>query len=472
MNHSILRYALASISLTSVTNAQLTTDTQDPESTKKQPNVIYIIADDLGYGDLSCYGQKNFQTPNIDKLALDGIRFTSHYSGSTVCAPSRSCLMTGQDTGNTYIRGNGEHQLRDEDFTVAEIFKQAGYKTGMIGKSCVTGNTQDAQAPHQSGFDYFWGTLSHKVAHWHYPKSVYTQGKQIPIEGNNGKTGTTYIQDEYAKRAVEFIEQSKDDPFFLLLSFSVPHASLQAPQEAIDPYIGKIPGDKSYKGGHYTAVKHIKATHAAMVTRMDKHVGMVIDKLADLDIDKNTIVCFTSDNGSHSEGGYHHSMLKSNGELRGGKRDLYEGGIRVPFIAKWPASVKAGQTSDHPSAFWDFLPTVCDLINVDTPSNIQGISFLPTLIGDEQTQHPYLYWEFQERKGRVALRKGDWKIVRYDIDKPNTNKPYELYNLKEDISEKKNLADKHPEKVKELYDLLKTARQQSPINQWNFKNQL
>ncbi|MDB9741992.1 sulfatase-like hydrolase/transferase, partial [Akkermansiaceae bacterium] len=201
----------------------------------KQPNIIYIIADDLGYGDLSCYGQQGFQTPNIDKLAEEGIKFTSHYSGSTVCAPSRSSLMTGQDSGNTYIRGNGEYQLREKDLTVAELLKQAGYKTGMIGKSCVTGNTTDAQAPHISGFDYFWGTLSHKAAHYHYPKQVFTQGESVEIAGNNGRTGSVYIQDRYTEKSLEFIEESKEDPFFLLLSFSVPHASLQAPEESVEP---------------------------------------------------------------------------------------------------------------------------------------------------------------------------------------------------------------------------------------------
>lgn len=445
---------------------------QSPENSK--PNVVYIISDDLGYGDLSCYGQKHFKTPNIDKLATDGIRFTSHYSGSTVCAPSRSCLMTGQDTGHTYIRGNGDHQLRDEDFTLAEVFKKAGYATGMVGKSCVAGNGSDPQAPHLAGFDYFWGTLSHKTAHWHYPKNICTQGEKITIEGNNGKTGTTYIQDEYTERAVEFIEKSKDDPFFLLLSFSVPHASLQAPQEAIDPHIGKMGKDKSYKGGHYLAVKHIKATHAAMITRMDEHVGIVVDKLTELGLDKNTIVCFTSDNGSHVEGGFHYSMMDSNGVLKGGKRDLYEGGIRVPFIVKWPSTIKAGATSDHPSAFWDFLPTICDIVDVEKPTDIQGISFLPTLKSnnEEQKQHPYLYWEFSQTNGRVALRQGDWKIVRYNILGTKKKSSYELYNLKDDLSEKNNLAKKHPEKIEEMRKLIKSAHKKSPVELWNFTDKL
>lgn len=438
----------------------------------EKPNIVYIIADDLGYGDLSCYGQKGFETPYLDQMAKDGIRFTSHYSGSTVCAPSRSCLMTGQDSGNTYIRGNGEFQLREEDLTIAELLKKAGYKTGMVGKSCVTGNTTDAQAPHISGFDYFWGTLSHKVAHFHYPKQVYSQGEAVKIEGNNGKTGSVYIQDEYTKRSLEFIEKSKDGPFFLLLSYSVPHASLQAPQEAIDPFIGKFKDEKSSKGGHYLACKHVKATHAAMVTRMDKHVGDVVAKLKELGVEDNTIICFTSDNGSHSEGGYHYNLLKSNGELRGGKRDLYEGGIRVPFIVKWPKEITAGRTTDHASAFWDFLPTVCDLVETEAPDHTQGVSYLPLLKGEEQPKHKYLYWEFQEKNGRVALRKGDWKIVRYNVNLKKKKTSYELYNLAEDMSENNDLAAKHPEKVKELLELMKSARTESPEKVWNFKGDL
>lgn len=437
----------------------------------EKPNIVYIIADDLGYGDLSCYGQKGFQTPHIDQMAKEGMLFTSHYSGSTVCAPSRSCLMTGQDSGNTYIRGNGKYQLREDDLTVAELFKQAGYKTGMIGKSCVTGNSFDAQAPHISGFDYFWGTLSHQTAHFHYPSRVYSQGKAIKIEGNKGKTGSVYIQDEYTKKSLEFIEQSKDDPFFLLLSYSVPHASLQAPQEAVEPFIGKFENEKRYKGGHYAACKHVLATHAAMITRMDKHVGDVITKLKDLGIEDNTMICFTSDNGSHVEGGYHYKYLQSNGVLRGGKRDLYEGGIRVPMIVKWPKVVTAGRTTDHASAFWDFLPTVCDTIGVESPENIQGVSYLPLLKGGEQVEHDYLYWEYQGKGGRVALRKGDWKIVRYRINEKKGNK-YELYNLAEDLSEKNNLAKKHPEKVQELLKLVKSARTASPEALWNFKGSL
>jgi len=468
---------IGQVALVVLSGALAQADDSSKESTPQtgKPNIVYIIADDLGYGDLSSYGQKGFETPHIDQIAKEGLKFTSHYSGSTVCAPSRSCLMTGQDSGNTYIRGNGKYQLRDEDFTVAELLKKQGYKTGMVGKSCVAGNSSDAKAPHESGFDYFWGTLSHKTAHWHYPSQVYSQGEAVKIEGNNGKTGSTYIQDEYTKRALEFIDRSKEDPFFLLLSYSVPHASLQAPQESIDPFIGKFDNEKSYKGGHYLAAEHVIATHAAMITRMDSQVGEVVAKLKEHGLEENTLICFTSDNGSHTEGGYHYRLLQSNGVLRGGKRDLYEGGIRVPFVVKWPKMITAGRTSDHASAFWDFLPTVCDIVGAEAPSYTQGISYLPLLKDEKQAEHEYLYWEFHGKDGRdrrVALRKGDWKIVRYNVNRKNEKSKYELYNIVEDISEKNDLANKHPDKVAELLKIMKTARTESPETIWNFKGEL
>jgi len=431
------------------------------------PNIVYIIADDLGYGDLSCYGQEHFETPNLDQMAAEGMRFTSHYSGSTVCAPSRSALMTGQDTGHTFLRGNGAHQLRPTDTTVAELLKKAGYRTGMVGKSCVTGNTMDPQAPHVAGFDYFWGTLSHRTAHYHYPKSVFSQGKVVPIPGNNGKTGSVYIQDRYTEKSLEFIEESQEQPFFLLLAYSVPHATLQAPPEAVEPFIGTFEDEVSYAGDHYLACEHVKATHAAMVTRLDQHVGQVMAKLKELGLEENTLICFTSDNGSHTEGGYHFDLLKSNGELRGGKRDLYEGGIRVPFIVKWPHVVAEGAISEHVSAFWDFMPTVCEISGVSAPENIQGLSYLPTLKGATQPKHQYLYWELTEKGGRVALRQGEWKVIRYNVRNRKQKAKYELYNLAEDLSEQHDVAAQHPDKVKELVSLLKSARTKSPINKWN-----
>ncbi|MEM1297477.1 MAG: arylsulfatase, partial [Verrucomicrobiota bacterium] len=373
----------------------------------ERPNIIYIIVDDMGYGDLSCYGQKSWQTPNIDRLATEGIKFTSHYSGSTVCAPSRSSLMTGQDQGHTRIRGNGNHQLLPEDITVAELLKEAGYRTGMIGKSCVTGNTKDAQCPHECGFDYFYGTLSHVTAHHHWPQFVFENGEQIEIPGNQGKTGEVFIQNRYTEKALSFVREDPEEPFFLLLSFSTPHADIDAPEEDVAPFLGKFEPEVAYKGGHYKGTKTIKANYAGMVANLDKNIGKLLGLLKELGIDENTVVSFTSDNGPTLAGGYHWDFFDSNGSLRGGKRDLYEGGIRVPFLVRWPAKITEGRESDHPSAFWDFLPTACDLAGAEKPSNIQGVSYLPTLLGTEQPKHDYLYWEFHEKGGKVALRQGD-----------------------------------------------------------------
>jgi len=434
---------------------------------EKKPNIIYIIVDDMGYGDLSCYGQKGWKTPNIDTLATEGMKFTSHYSGSTVCAPARSCLMTGQDQGHTYIRGNGPLQLRKEDTVVAELVKAAGYTTGMIGKSCVTGNTQDAQCPHDCGFDYFYGTLSHMTAHHHYPKSVWHNGKAEEIPGNNVKSGEVFIQNRYTDKALDFVTNNKEKPFMLVLSYSTPHADVCAPEEDVKPFIGKFENEKAYKGGHYKACKHLKATYAGMVANLDKNVGRLLAKLKELGLEENTVVSFTSDNGPHNAGGYHYNMHDSNGVLRGGKRDLYEGGIRVPFLVKWPAKIKAGSSCDHPSAFWDFLPTACELAGAEIPGNIQGVSYVPSMLGKEQPKHPFLYWEFHEQGGKVALRQGDWKLVGLNRSS-NNPRPYELYNLKDDLEESKNLAKENPEKVKELAKLLENHRSPSENKKWNF----
>lgn len=432
-----------------------------------KPNIIYIITDDLGYGDLSCYGQKHFSTPHIDRLAKEGIKFTTHYSGSTVCSPSRCSLMTGKDQGHAVIRGNGNHQLSKEDTTIAHILKQAGYTTGMIGKSCVTGNTQDAQAPFVSGFDSYYGTLSHVVAHHHYPQFVFDNGKKVEIEGNKGKSGPVYIHDRYAKKASEFIACNKDKPFFLLLSYNIPHADIDVPLDSATPFIGKFPNEKRYTGGHYKGSDHILANYAGMITRIDQHIGKMLDQLDRLELSDNTIVCFTSDNGPTTAGGYHYDLLDSNGLLRGGKRDLYEGGIRVPFLVRWPAKITPGRVSDHPSAFWDLMPTLCELTQQAAPPETQGISFLPTLLETKQSTHPYLYWEFHERGGRVCLRQGDWKIVGNKMKQKNSS-TWQLFNLKDDPYETRDLANHYPEILHKLVKLSKSARSPSHVKQWNF----
>ena len=428
-----------------------------------KPNVILVITDDLGYGDLSCYGQKFFETPNLDRLAKEGIRFTDHYSGSTVCAPSRACLMTGRDTGHAGIRANGKFALQPdpEDKTVASLLREHGYNTALIGKSCVTGNTQTPETLREKGFAYFFGTTAHQDGHFRYPKFVYENDKRIELDGNTLIAGPHYDLDLYTQKALAYLEQQEEKPFFLVLSYPVPHASLAAPEESLARVRPNIRNEQSNRSGkaHYAAVKEVKASYAAMVTRVDDAVGSILATLKAKNLDDNTLVLFTSDNGSHIEGGYHYSMLESNGKLRGGKRDLYEGGIRVPLVARWPKGIPAGRTTDHASAFWDFLPTICDLAGIAKPGDIQGLSYAPVLTGNPaaQQKHKALYWEFHELGGRRALRMDSWKLVQYGLKPAAFGKP-ELYDLSADLSETTNLAEKHPERVKEMLARMDHAR--------------
>ncbi len=428
-----------------------------PVTPPDKPNIIYIIVDDLGYGDLGCYGQQTSRTPVLDRLAANGMRFTQHYSGSTVCAPSRSALMTGLDTGSTWLRGNGEFELRPdpEDLTVATLLKRAGYCTAMVGKSCVTGNTQNPQRVLDKGFDIFYGTTSHKDGHHRYPRFIYDQTARVELTGNALHTGNAYDAELYTARAERFIDESAA-PFFLLLSYPIPHAAVLAPE-------GSVPGGAGMEPGkaHYTPVKEPAVHYRALVETLDSYVGRLLAALEKKGVARNTLLLFTSDNGSHFEGGYNPQMLNSSGPLRGGKRDLYEGGIRVPLIAHWPAGITRPGTSDHISAFWDFLPTACALAGVAAPDGVHGISYLPALTGKgEQRAHPFLYWEFHEQGTRRALRQGDWKLVQYDLKK--NGKPM-LFHLGRDLAETTDLADQEPGRVDAMLKLLDGRRTPSPI---------
>ena len=422
-----------------------------------KPNIIFIITDDLGYGDLGCYGQKTTQTPVLDKLAAEGIRFTQHYSGSTVCAPARSTLMTGLDTGSTWLRGNGEFELRPdpEDLTVATLLQRAGYRTAMVGKSCVSGNTQNPEHVLNKGFDVFYGTTSHKDGHFRYPHFIYDQGLRVDLEGNELHTGKSYDAELYTARAESFIQET-DGPFFLLLSYPIPHASVLGPEGSVQGGAGM-----KHKNGHYTEVKDPAAHYRAMVEALDAYVGRVLAALREKGVEKDTLIVFTSDNGSHFEGGYNPKMLESSGPLRGVKRDLYEGGIRVPMIAHWPGGIAKPGISDHASAFWDFLPTACELAGVDAPEGLHGISYAPTITGKgEQLAHDFLYWEFHEKGTRRALRQGDWKLLQYNLDKQG--KP-ELYDLGKDLAETKDLATEEPERVAAMLKIMEERHKPSPI---------
>lgn len=439
----------------------------DVPSQPSKPNIVYILADDLGYGDIGCYGQDVIKTPNIDKLAQQGMRFTQHYSGSTVCAPSRSSLLTGLHTGHTYVRGNGKYQLRDndQDITIASLLKEAGYHTATIGKAG-TGCTCDVGQPNKKGFDYFFGFLGHGAAHTYFPKEVYRNREKISFPENGGfKTwsGETYIQDVFLKEVLEYIEKHKKEPFFLHYASILPHAQMYAPEEFKKSYKGKFP-EKRYEGRHFGTCEDPNATTAGMINRMDWEVGQIVEKLKELGLYENTVVMFASDNGPHNVGGRDPEFFKSSGPYRGIKRDLYEGGVRVPFIVKWPGIVKSGSVTDHVSAFWDVMPSLLDIAGVKCSQKTDGISFYPTLTGQKQKEHEYLYWEFHERGKCQAVRKGKWKGVRKNILKGNMD--IELYNIEDDIHEDINVAEHYPEIVKTIAEIMEREHEVSPIEKF------
>ena len=451
---------------------------ESPKTDLQKPNIIYILADDLGYGDLSCYGQKRFQTPNMDRMAHEGILFTRHYAGCTVCAPSRSSLMTGQTTGHTPIRGNkewkpeGQWPMPAETFTIAEMMKKAGYETGGFGKWGLgyPGSEGDAN---MQGFDEFYGFNCQRMAHNYYPSHLWDNQKKVVLEGNSGDNFEEYAPELIHQRALQFIVKNKDKPFFLYYPTTIPHAELLVPQKNLKEFQGKFlpeksfrgskPGDEGFRDGAYGTQLESHAAFAAMVTLLDRMVGEILDKLKELELDNNTIVIFSSDNGPHLEGGADPDYFDSNGPLRGYKRDLYEGGIREPMIVRWPGKIPAGSKTDLISAFWDVMPTLAELAEIKIPEKTDGISFLPTLLGKKgQKQHKYMYWEFHELSGRKALRKGDWKLVKYNIQKPD-RATIELYNLSTDPGEQNNLAALNPGLVKELETLMVSARTESDV---------
>lgn len=443
-----------------------------------RPNIIYILADDLGYGDLGVYGQKKFKTPNIDKLAAQGMLFTQHYSGSTVCAPSRSALMTGMHTGHTVVRGNkevrpeGQHPIPDETYTIAEVLKKTGYATGAFGKWGL-GFPGSEGDPTNQGFDTFYGYNCQRIGHNYYPYHLWSNNDSIVLSENVDKKDGAYGPELIHEQTLRFIDDNKHKPFFLFVPSIIPHAELAAPEAYMKKHRGKYPPEKTYEGvddgpefnlGPYRSQEETHAAFAAMINILDDQVGDIMAKVEELGIAKNTIIIFTSDNGPHTEGGADPEYFDSNGPLKGAKRDLYEGGIRVPMIASWPGKITPNSTSNHVSAFWDILPTLSEIVDVTLPNDIDGISFLPTILGEnaKQKEHEYLYWEFHEKGGRQAVRKGNWKAVRYTVFE-NPDGPLELYDLKKDIGEENNVASKHPDIVADMETILKTARTPSDI---------
>lgn len=453
---------------------------------QKPMNVIYILADDLGYGDLSCLGQTKFSTPNIDKLAQEGMLFTQHYSGSTVSAPSRSCLMTGQHTGHTYIRGNkeiegaeGQEPLMADSYILPKMFKQSGYATGCFGKWGLgfPGSTGD---PMNQGFDNFYGYNCQREAHRYYPNHLWKNREKVVLSENAKFNLVQYAPDLIHSEALKFITDNKLQPFFAYLSYTIPHAEILAPDdEILAQFKGKFE-EKPFKarvGGEYNESMQVKeycsqaqpyANFAAMVTRLDRQVGEIVAKLKELGLDKNTIIFFSSDNGPHQEGGANPDFFKSYGPFKGVKRDLYEGGIRLPLIAWAPGKVKSGVKSNQTCAMWDMMPTLAGITGVKLSKNVQtdGISILPTLTGKgKQKQHKFLYWEFHEQGGKIAVRKGDWKLIIQKVLVSKDAEP-ELYNLAKDIHEDNNVAKQHPELVKELLQIMKNSHVDSKIFQF------
>jgi arylsulfatase A-like enzyme len=445
---------------------------------KQKPNIIYILADDLGYGDLSSYGQEKFKTPNIDRLASQGMMFSQHYSGSTVCAPSRSALLTGMHTGHTVVRGNkeiqpeGQYPIPDDTYTLAEVLKKAGYTTGAFGKWGL-GFPGSEGDPISQGFDEFYGYNCQRLGHHYYPDHLWSNKDSIVLKGNAGLLKTEYAPSLIHDKTIQFIEKNKSKPFFAYVASIIPHAELAAPADLMKKYHNKFLPEKKFKGvddgpkyrkGSYASQNESHAAFVAMIDLLDQQVGEIMAKVKELGLEDNTIVIFTSDNGPHKEGGADPKYFNSNGDFRGTKRDLYEGGIRVPMIAKWPGKIKAGSKSNLVSAFWDVFPTFATIAGVDIPDNVDGISFLPELLGDtkDQKKHAYLYWEFHEKGGRQAIRMGDWKAVKYNV-LTSPNKPMQLYDLTKDVGEKHNVASEHPDVVKEIEDIFKKARIPSDV---------
>ena len=447
--------------------------TEKPRRNSDKPNIVFIIADDLGYGDLSCYGQKLFQTPHIDRLAAEGIRFTQHYSGTTVSAPSRSSLMTGMTTGHTPIRGNkewkpeGQWPLPDSSFILPEMLRAAGYTTGAFGKWGLGYPGSEGDPLHQ-GFDTFYGYNCQRLAHNYYPGHLWDNDRKVILEENRGDTLAVYAPDLIHQRALQFIRTNRNKPFFLFYPNVIPHAELLLPDQYMQEFRGKLLPEKPFKGsepgeahfrlGAYGSQPEPHAAFAAMVTLLDRQVGEIVALLKELGLDRNTLIIFTSDNGPHQEGGADPDYFDSNGPFRGYKRDLYEGGIRVPMIACWPGKIEAGTTTGHVSAFWDVMPTLAAIAGIQPPDGIDGISLLPALTSQgEQPVHDYLYWEFHEAGGRQALLRNNWKLVRFNIlipDKTTT----ELYDLTTDPGENNNVAASHPGVVEELLHIMNEAR--------------
>jgi arylsulfatase A-like enzyme len=452
--------ALVALSIFLTVNAHA----QSPAQARK-PNIIWIMADDMGYGDAGCYGQRQIKTPNIDKLAAQGMRFTQAYAGAPVCAPSRCTLMMGMHTGHGVIRGNSKQSIGLGDITVAEVLKGAGYATALVGKWGLGGEGQPGIPTHK-GFDFFYGYIDQTMAHNSYPTFLVRNDQReklrnvVPNEGQYAQ-GVASEKIDFSNglmidEALKFIDQNKDKPFYLYYSPTLPHANNEA-------HIVEVPDLGIYKDMDWPMPQK---AYAAAITLLDAQVGQIMDRLAADHLDNDTVVFFTSDNGPHQEGQNDAKFFQSSGPLRGIKREVYEGGIREPMIIRYPGKVKPGTTCDLVWAFWDFLPTAADIAGAKTPPNLDGISIAPTILAtaQPQKQHEYLYWEFHEGGFKQGIRMGDWKAVRL-----GTKQPVQLFDLSKDIGEAKNVAEEHPDIVQKVTGLFTSARVDNP--NWPIREQ-
>jgi len=432
----------------------------------QRPNIIFILADDLGYGDVGYQGQQKIHTSNIDQLAAAGMRFSHCYAGTAVCAPSRASLMTGLHTGHTAIRGNrgfqpeGQYPLPDSSLTIATVLQSHGYSTGIFGKWGL-GYPGSTGTPDKKGFTAFFGYNCQTLAHNYYPDHLWSNTEKIELPGNARKTGAgansgndpVYSADLIHQRALQFLQANKDHPFFLFCAYTLPHAELQVPHDSVYT--------------NYVAQFHdtLRAAYAAMVSRLDRYLGEISAQVQALGIANNTLILFSSDNGPHREGGNDPAYFNSSGSLRGIKRDLYEGGIREPFVAVWPGVIRPGAVSDRPFAFWDLFPTFEQLADIPVTKNIDGYSILPVLEGhpEKAKQHDYFYWEFHESGGRQAVRWGKWKGVRLDVN-TIADPHIELYDLEKDPQEITDISALHPDVAQHIKEIMTRAHQSN--NDW------
>ncbi len=448
------------------------------------PNVIYILADDLGYGEVGCYGQQLIRTPSLDRMAAEGMRFTQHYSGAPVCAPSRCVMMTGRHLAHAEIRGNkevkpeGQWPISEAVATLPQMFRERGYVTGAMGKWGLgpVGSTGD---PNAKGIDYFVGYNCQREAHTYYPRHLWVNAQQLFLDNDrvpgHGKIksidegfgrfyGNEYAPDVMMRAAQAFLRRHREEPFFLYLPFVQPHLAMQPREDLVASYPESWDTEPYLGGRGYTPHPRPRAGYAAMITELDEQVGAILDLVDALGLTEDTLILFSSDNGpTHDVGGVDTTFFTSAGPLRGRKGSVFEGGLRVPTLARWPGHVAAGSTTDHVSAFQDVMPTLAELCGLAMPEACDGVSFLPTLVGEpeRQAQHPYLVWEFAEYGGQKAVRMGRYKAVMRDIFKGNDR--IELYDLEADVGEESDIADDEPELVAEVRGIMRDDRTPNPV---------